>query len=152
MANFRILHPDDARELARLHASTFTSPWSPAAFREELAKPASFALAQLGHDLEIISFVIFQRVLDQGEMLTLATAPAHQKQGHASTLLNTAFDHLKARGVTRCLLDVAADNHAAIALYQKLGFTKDGQRKAYYKRTGQKHIDAILMSSDMTGL
>lgn len=137
-----------------LHSKAFTSPWSAAALRENLAQPPSFGLGLLAPDQseQIISFVLFQRVLDEAEILTLATAPAHQKQGHAKALLKAAFGHLTERGVRRCLLDVAADNAAAIALYTKLGFTVDGKRKAYYKQKSRPDVDALLMSSDMTGL
>jgi len=160
MRSFRILTPDDARSLAILHASAFARPWSPAALRAELAKPSCFGLGLLAPQTpgqtdkpdQIISFVLFQRALDTADMLTLATAPAHQKQGHAGALLKTAFGHMQERGVTRCLLDVAADNMPAITLYKKLGFKQDGRRKAYYKRAGVDKVDAILMSSDMTGL
>jgi ribosomal-protein-alanine N-acetyltransferase len=101
---------------------------------------------------EIASFVLFQRVLEDAEMLTLATMTGAQRKGYARTLLKTAFGHLTQRGIRRCLLDVAADNAAAIALYKALGFREDGRRKAYYKRTAQNKVDAILMSSDLTGL
>jgi len=157
MRSFRILKPDDARALAILHASAFARPWSAAALRAELAQPSCFGLGLLATDTpgqadQIISFVLFRRALDEAEMLTLATAPDHQKQGHARALLKTAFTHLAERGVSRCLLDVAADNSPAITLYKKLGFNEDGRRKAYYKRQGGANVDAILMSSDMTGL
>lgn len=137
-----------------LHVSAFQIPWSPAALRGELAKPSVFALALLreGENEQILSFVLFQRALEEAEMLTLATAPDFQKQGHARALLKAAFTHLTERGVDRCLLEVAADNRPAITLYKTLGFTEDGRRKAYYKRTNAEPVDAILMSSDMTGL
>lgn len=151
---YRVLRPDDARLLAGLHAEVFDAPWSPAAFRAELSKPSIFALGLVDDETvqNILSFVIFQRALDEAEMLTLATAPKRQRSGWAQLLLKTAFEHLTARGVTRILLDVAVDNTAAIGLYQKLGFVQDGLRKAYYKRSPQTAVDACLMSKDMTGL
>ena len=154
MQTFRILRPDDARELAILHANAFEAPWSPTALRSELAKPANFGLALMAPEAHerIISFVLFQRVLQDAEMLTLATDPAHRQNGYATALLKTAFDHLTERGVTRCLLDVAADNHAAIGLYQSLGFKREGLRKAYYHRVAAAPVDAVLMGREMTGL
>lgn len=154
MASFRILRPDDARELAMIHASVFDTPWSAAALRTELKKPPVLGLAFIdpAEENRILSFVLFQRALDEAEMLTLATLPTHQKRGYAKTLLKAAFSSLRERGVAKCLLDVAADNQGAISLYQKLGFTEDGRRKGYYKRSGAMPADAILMSSDLTGL
>jgi len=154
MQTFRILRPDDARELAILHARAFQTPWSPAALRSELTKSAVFGLALMAPDApeRFVSFVLFQRVLQDAEMLTLATDPANRNKGYATALLNTAFSHLAERGVTRCLLDVAADNYAAIGLYHALGFSEDGRRKGYYRRETGPPIDALLMGREMTGL
>lgn len=151
---YRVLRPDDASALAMLHTRAFEAPWSARALREELAKANVFGLGLIGDStLEpIIAFVLFQRVLDEAEMLTLVTEPAHQRQGRARALLKTAFTHLAERGVSRCLLEVAADNSGALGLYQGLGFSRDGTRKAYYQRAGQTSVDAILMSANMTGL
>ena len=154
MHTYRILRPDDARELAMLHARAFDTPWSAAAIRSTLGTSGCFGLALMAPDLpdQIASFVLFQRALGEADMLTLATDPAHQRRGHAKALLAAAVSHLTERGVTRCLLEVAADNAPAIALYRGLGFAEDGRRKAYYARAGQKRVDAILMSSDLSGL
>ena len=151
---YRVLRPDDARQLANLHADVFDTPWSPAAFRAELSKPSVFALGLVDDETpaNIISFVLFQRALDEAEMLTLATELENQRSGCAQKLIESAFEHLKSRGVSRILLDVAMDNIAAIKLYSKLGFVQDGLRKAYYKRGGENAVDACLMSKDMTGL
>jgi len=148
---FRVLRPNDARILAMLHADAFDTPWSPAALRGELVKPSTFGLA-LEEGERMISFVLFQRALDEAEMLTLATAPDAQRRGNAQKLVKTAFQHLLERGVSRCLLDVAADNTPALTLYKSFGFKEDGRRKAYYKRADNAKVDAILMSSDLTGL
>lgn len=154
MAALRILRPGDARELAMIHARTFETPWSPAALRAELAKSSVLGLAAISPDTPamVSSFVLFQRALDEAEMLTIATDPDYQRQGLAKSVLLAGFAHLRDRGVARCLLDVAADNGPAIKLYQKLGFTEDGRRKNYYKRANRNTVDAILMSSDLTGL
>ena len=154
MVAYRILRPDDARELAILHAATFETPWSPAALRSELAKPTVFGMGICAAETpeRIASFVLFQRALDEAEMLTLATDPPHQKRSFASAVLTAAFDSLRERGVTRCLLDVAADNDPALRLYRKLGFSEDGRRHNYYHRAGEEPVDAILMSSDLTRL
>ncbi len=45
MHTYRILRPDDARELAMLHARAFDTPWSAAAIRSTLGTSGSFGLA-----------------------------------------------------------------------------------------------------------
>ena len=44
--------------------------------------------------------------------------------------------------VKRLFLEVAADNDAAVALYEGLGFKIAGARKAYYQRAGGENVDA----------
>ena len=51
----------------------------------------------------------------------------------------------KALGATRALLDVAADNLPAIALYNLCGYRPCGARKSYYLRENNQKIDAIVM-------
>ena len=48
--------------------------------------------------------------------------------------------------VKRLFLEVAADNDAAIALYEGLGFKIAGARKAYYQRTGGANVDAVILA------
>ena len=48
----------------------------------------------------------------------------------------------KERGVLCAVLEVRADNEAAIKMYEKLGFTISGKRKAYYPDNKE---DAVVM-------
>ncbi len=48
--------------------------------------------------------------------------------------------------VKRLFLEVAADNDAAIALYEGLGFKIVGARKAYYQRAGGVNVDAVILA------
>lgn len=122
--------------------------------RTELAKPATLGLGLCDETAsdQIASFVLFQRALDEAEILTLATAKAFQRKGYGRALLMAGFSHLAERGIRRVLLDVAEDNIAAVTLYKNLGFTVDGTRKAYYTSPDHPPKDAILMSRVMTGL
>ena len=44
----------------------------------------------------------------------------------------------------RILLEVAASNDCALALYESLGFKQLGLRPAYYKK-GNSRIDALIL-------
>lgn len=153
-AAFRILRPDDARTLAMIHADVFTSPWSAAALRSELAKPSVLGLGLLDDAApdQVAAFVLFQRALDEAEVLTIATGQAFQRMGYGRALLKAGFAHLAERGVGRIFLEVAHDNLAATSLYETFGFSRDGIRKAYYTSADHPPKDAILMSRVMTGL
>ncbi len=49
----------------------------------------------------------------------------------------------------RMVLEVAADNPAAIKLYTKLGFTKLSERKGYYARPDGQPATALVMARDL---
>jgi RimJ/RimL family protein N-acetyltransferase len=40
-------------------------------------------------------------------------------------------------------------NEAAIALYERFGFVREGYRKEHYRR-GDEFVDAILMAYELT--
>jgi RimJ/RimL family protein N-acetyltransferase len=40
-------------------------------------------------------------------------------------------------------------NEPAIALYEKLGFHREGYRRGHYRR-GETYVDAILMALDLS--
>jgi len=59
-----------------------------------------------------------------GEVYAVGVAPHAQGLGLGKALTSTGLLHLRARGLTEVLLYVEAANAAAIAVYEKLGFTR----------------------------
>jgi ribosomal protein S18 acetylase RimI-like enzyme len=55
-------------------------------------------------------------------ILLLYVHPNHRRQGIATALLETAHQWAKAQGYSQVSLQVFSSNHAAQALYQKLGY------------------------------
>jgi ribosomal protein S18 acetylase RimI-like enzyme len=56
---------------------------------------------------------------------SVSVAPGFARRGIASTLLAQCIRRARAAGMRRIALDVDANNHAALRLYQKLGFRAD---------------------------
>lgn len=94
-------------------------------------------------------FALFRRVLDEAELLTLAVDPACRRQGIALQLLHSGLVQLAGDGAKMCFLEVAADNAAAIALYQRVGFKTLAMRAGYYRGSDGKQIDALVMKKDI---
>lgn len=85
----------------------------------------------------IVGFALARAILDEAELLLLATSPRFRRAGIGATLLRSVLSEAEGRGATRVHLEVRADN-GAIALYRLHGFTKTGERRQYYRgRTGQ---------------
>lgn len=138
----------DASALAELHGACFPDePWSAQAWRDLLAMPGAWGLwlPEAGQGQGVL---LVREVSDEAEILTLAVAPGYRRRGLAHQLLTTASGLLAQKAVRRLFLEVAADNWAAQALYQKRGFAEVGRRRAYYQR-GQQTTDALLLATSL---
>lgn len=78
---------------------------------------------------------------------TFAVHPDFQGSGLARTLLEDAFDRLRAKGVRRIELLAEADNARGLAFYKKLGFEVIAVLKDAYRAYGRPgYVDDVLMS------
>jgi ribosomal-protein-alanine acetyltransferase len=82
---------------------------------------------------EITGFLVGRVVADEAEVFTFAIAPRYRRQGHGSALVSAAIEGLRSRGVKNLFLEVRESNLRAIAFYERLGFSKIGYRKVYYR-------------------
>ncbi|WP_127091397.1 GNAT family N-acetyltransferase [Aquabacter cavernae] len=138
----------DAPDLARLHGASFHRGWGVDEFERLLTDRAAHAHVMTdGPKGAPFAFVLSHVVPPEGEILSLAVAPASRKKGHARRLLAHHLSRLAALGVTVSHLEVDAANTAALGLYHRLGYVEAGRRKGYYREAGQAS-DALVMRRD----
>lgn len=140
----RPMTASDTDSAAALHHEAFgAQSWTAADFAAGFSQAGRKGwLAQL--DGKAIGFILLQIAGDEAEILTLATTTDCLRQGVATQLVQHCRQVLVGHGMKRLLLEVASDNNAARALYDKTGFTAYGVRPHYYSRGGSK-IDAVLL-------
>ena len=83
--------------------------------------------------------------------LGMGLLPAQRRKGLGGRLLRAALDAARARGVERVELGVFASNTRAIALYERLGFEREGLRRKWRKLDGRYDDDvvmAVLLDAD----
>ena len=68
-----------------------------------------------------------------------------RRQGLGERMTRMAIEWAKQNGVTRIELQVFADNSAAQALYEKMGFVREGVRRGLF-RFGDRAVDDVLMA------
>lgn len=142
------LEPAHARMAAALHRTSFDAPWSEEDFARLLEQPGIAGLMWAAAEPQ--GFILIRAVADEAEILTLAVAPPYRRRGLAAQLLDEATLMLRAGGTHRLFLEVAADNPAAIGLYENAGFVTSGRRAQYYDRgRGAPRVDAIIMTLDL---
>ncbi|MBF2720605.1 ribosomal protein S18-alanine N-acetyltransferase [Psychrobacter sp. NG254] len=93
----------------------------------------------------VVGYCLYQVVFEQAEILRIGTYPDYQRQGIASQVFSKLHKWLAESQVESLLLEVRADNTAAIALYEQQGFTIIHRRKGYYQQPHQLAIDALIM-------
>ncbi len=136
-----------AQCLSALHHSAFgKGAWSADDFKALLTKPTSFIIGTRH------SFLLWQSVPPEAEILTLCVHRSYQRQGLARALLAQAIGAWREAGITHVHLEVASDNLAARALYAEIGFNACGKRAHYYRGSTNSPAnpqDACLMRLDL---
>jgi ribosomal-protein-alanine N-acetyltransferase len=143
MATLRRLRWWDLDEVLALETALFPDdPWSAVAFWAELARPETrhYVVAEDGP--RIVGYAGLMAVGPDADVQTVAVAPGAQGGGVGRLLLDDLLREAAARGCHDVLLEVRADNAAALRLYERAGFERIGLRRGYYAPAG---VDAIVM-------
>jgi RimJ/RimL family protein N-acetyltransferase len=85
-------------------------------------------------------------VADVGVMI----AREHRRRGFGRALMQAAEAWAREAGVRKLELHVFPYNEPAIALYESLGYRREGLRRGHYERNGEL-LDAVLMAKDVEG-
>lgn len=130
--------------LEAIHAQAFDGPttgraWSQADFAALVGQPGVFVLG------DARGFILIRVVADEAEILTLAVRPEARRLGLGRSLIQAAAAMAAGLGASRLLLEVAQDNLAARALYDRTGFQAAGRRPRYYARAEGPAIDALIL-------
>ena len=127
------MHADHLDDLADLESLAFSIPWSYDALAEELQNP--LAVFYVAEDVEAESAVGYggvHHIPDEGVITTGVVHPAYRGKGVATALLEELKEYGEEHDLTRIALEVRASNTRAQALYEKMGFEKDGVRRGFY--------------------
>lgn len=138
--------------LARLHREDFIRPWTDGEFEQLLAQEAVFGFA----GLEIgkgsagpVGFVLARLAAGEAEILTVAVARSHRREGLGWLLMDAVLRELHAARAEALFLEVDEANAGAIALYRRLGFREVGKRPRYYQAAEDTKSAALVMRRDL---
>lgn len=85
-------------------------------------------------------------VLDEGQILNIATHPSHRRQGYGRKIMKTIIENAKEKGIAFITLEVRESNLSAISLYESLGFFNVGRLRGYYDSPKE---DALILRLDL---
>ena len=140
---FRRMETTDLDEVMAIERASFSRPWSPGFFLQELQVPcARSLLAVLGG--KIVGYIVYWLLADSVDIHNLAVHPDYRRRGVGRFLLQAVIDEAKGRRSGKVTLEVRKSNEAAQRLYHSLGFVARGVRKGYYSDDGEDALAMVL--------
>ena len=142
----RPMRVEDVDQVLAIERLSFPLPWSRESFIKEIREIDNSRLLVAAEDEEaragVMGYACWWEVADECHITNFAVAPAHRRKGVADFLLGRVLEDAKGRGLLRATLEVRLGNAAAIALYEKWGFTAAAMRPRYYPDNRE---DALVM-------
>lgn len=133
----------DIPELVVLELELFADDaWSEHTWWAELAgRPRrSYVVDEQGGS--VVGYAGIDHGGEVADVMTIAVAPAAQGKGLGAVLLDWLIAEARRGGASHLMLEVRADNVAALRLYSKAGFVMTNVRRRYYQPAD---VDAQIM-------
>lgn len=141
----------DSAAISAIHHEDFVRPWAEDEFASLLGQNTVFgyAVRETGRGSAApVGFVLARFAGGEGEILTVAVARTHRRQGLGWRLMDAVLRELHGQRAEALFLEVDEANAAAIALYRRLGFFEVGKRPGYYE-TADGRRGALVMRRDL---
>jgi ribosomal-protein-alanine N-acetyltransferase len=140
--------PSSAPLMAAVTGAAGDEPWNADELARILALPSAFGLIALADDRPR-GFLLAQCAAGESEIINLAVAPVERRQGIGGALVAKAMARALLEGARTMFLEVADDNTAARALYDRIGFLQVGIRPDYYLRRPDNYVDALILRVEL---
>lgn len=131
--------------IAALERECFSDPWSEASIASELHSEWSLWLVD-EEDGQVVAYVGSQSAPPDADVMNVAVAPRHRRQGRGEALMLALMDALRALNRESLSLEVRQSNAPALALYRRLGFVQVGKRPKYYHNPVE---DALILRKEL---
>jgi len=139
----QLTSPSQIDDVIAIEEASFTNPWTRQMYLAELERPGlSFCYLARNPDHQVVGFCSFWRVVDELHINNLAVIPEQRRAGIATTLLRYVLAEGARLGAVRATLEVRKSNEPARLLYERMGFSVAGVRRAYYTKPVE---DAIVL-------
>ena len=141
LETFSSAHCALAAEIERL---CFSEPWTGAGL-SMFTREGGMGVACLEGG-RLAAYACMTYVLDEGEIVTVATHPDFRRRGLARRTLARLCEDAAARGILTLTLEVRESNAPARALYAAESFREVGRRRGFYALPRE---DAIVMQKTL---
>ena len=114
-------------------------------FERNIDDDYSVNLAAVDADDRLIGQLDARGRADRPAEIGMAVAERWRGRGVGTALMQSCVDWAREQGVHKLALQVWPHNDAAIRLYEKFGFEREGVLHAHYRRQNGELWDAVVM-------
>ena len=137
----RKMQPEDLAEVCKIEKDNFSLPWSEKSFWESMEREDTVFLVAL-EDVDVAGYIGCYCIAGAGEITNVAVKASHRRKGIGGKLLQKLYEEGVALDTREYFLEVRESNEAAIGLYLRQGFVKEGIRKNFYEKPVE---NAVIM-------
>ena len=128
------------KEIAELEKECFSEPWSEDSLKDELTnETARFYV--LRDNEKLLGYIGANNICGEVYITNVAVSSDYRGKGYGKRLVNHLLKQSKLEKALFVTLEVRKSNANAIALYEKCGFKKIGERKNFYSKPTE---DALI--------
>ncbi|HSW17788.1 MAG TPA: ribosomal protein S18-alanine N-acetyltransferase [Ramlibacter sp.] len=127
-----------------IESLAYAHPWTAGNFADSLR--AGYQAQMLVGAGDLIGYFVAMKGVDEVHLLNITVAPSLQGQGWGQVMLDNLAIWARGQDAQWLWLEVRESNVRAQRLYERQGYRRVGQRKAYYPAGVGQREDAIVMS------
>lgn len=140
---------DDAEAIQRIDCACFSEAGSVETLKAQLSDGAmKVKLCEV--DGAAVSYCSALSVLDEIQIINVATLPEYTSKGYACGVLLEVLKDAYAHGAVSASLEVRVSNAAAIHIYEKVGFKACGIRRGFYRKPSEDALVMVACLSEMS--
>lgn len=127
----RNMQESDLDEVCRIEQESFSMPWTKEAMAASLKNENNvYLVAEYAE--KIAGYCCMWGIAGEGQINNVAVDKAYRGKGIAQKMMKAFIEEGRKKNLTEFTLEVRESNLAAIRLYEKIGFKKEGVRKDFY--------------------
>ena len=123
----------DISEIADIEEMCFSEPWSENSLKEELTNDTA-RFYVLRDNENLLGYIGANNICDEVYITNVAVNENARGKGYGKMLVNHLIKQCELENALFVTLEVRESNKNAIALYEKCGFKKVGERKNFYSK------------------
>lgn len=148
MPSISKMSKSDISEITELEKTCFSEPWSEKSLKEELANDTA-RFYVLRDNETLLGYIGANNICNEVYITNVAVNEKYRGKGYGKMLVNHLVKQAEAENALFVTLEVRKSNESAIALYEKCGFKKIGERKNFYSKPTEDALIYTLYIKDI---